>query len=134
MHYKRIGSKAPEGKMESSEKVLIGILELSEAKELSDKLEPKGVYITIKHNEQTCAKGCAVKVEVWAPETDIPAIAETIKEEKMKIIDNEGLDIDKSLLDQVFDDEAKTAVCPACGASFSTDNKECPDCGLVFIP
>jgi len=120
--------------MDTQERILIGILELSEAKDLSDKLEPKGVYIAIKHNEQTCTKGCVVKVEVWAQESDIPVIAETIKEEKMKIIDNEGLDIDKSLLEQVFDDEATTAVCPACGASFSTDNKECPECGLVFIP
>lgn len=120
--------------MDTQEKILIGILELSEAKALSDKLEPKGVYIAIKHNEQTCLKGCVVKVEVWAQENDIPVIAETIKEDKMKLLDNEGLDIDKSLLEHVFDDEAKTAICPACGASFSTDNKECPECGLVFIP
>ena len=119
--------------MDTQEKILIGVLELSEAKELSDKLEAKGVEIAIKHNEQTCMKGCVVKVEVWAKEADMPAIVDTIREEKMKVLDNEGLDIDKSLLDQVFDDEAKTATCPACGTSFSTENKECPECGLVFI-
>ena len=119
--------------METSEKILIGVLELNEAKELSDKLEPKGIYIAIKHNEQTCTKGCVVKVEVWAQENDIPAIAETIREEKMKTLDNEGLDIDKSLLDHVFDEDATTATCPACGTSFSTKLKECPECGLVFF-
>ncbi len=120
--------------MDTQEKVLIGILELNEAKKLSDQLEPKGVYIAIKHNEQTCLKGCVVKVEVWAQENDVPAIAETIREDKMKLLDNEGLDIDKSLLEHVFDEESKMATCPACGTSFSTDLKECPDCGLVFIP
>jgi uncharacterized OB-fold protein len=116
------------------EKELIGIIDLNEAKELAVKLAEKEIYIEMKHNEKTCVKGCAVKVEIWAEHDDIPAIAETIRDEKMKVLDNEGLDIDKSLLDHVFDDEAKTAICPACGTSFSTELKECPECGLVFIP
>ena len=116
------------------EKELIGIIDLAEAKELVEKLIEKEIYIEIRHNEKTCLKGCSVKVEIWAEQKDIPAIAEVISHEKMKVLDNEGLDIDKSLLDHVFDDEAKTAICPACGTSFSTECKECPECGLVFIP
>jgi len=120
--------------LDTQEKELIGITELGEAKQLMEKLATKGIYIEIKHNEQTCVKGCTVKVEIWANHDDIPAIAETIRNEKMETLENEGLNIDHDLLNQVFDDEAKTAVCPACGADFSTDQKECPDCGLVFIP
>ncbi len=116
------------------DKELIGIIDLSEAKELAEKLAEKEIYIDIRHNEQTCKKGCTVKVEIWANKDDIAAIAETVRDEKLKVLDNEGLNIDKSLLDNVFDEEAKTAVCPACGTSFSTELKECPECGLVFIP
>jgi hypothetical protein len=32
----------------------------------------------------------------------------------------------------VFDTAADTAVCPACGCSFSTTQNACPDCGLCF--
>jgi len=49
------------------------------------------------------------------------------------MLENEGHDIDHSILNNVFDSNAQTAVCPCCGTSFSTSLKECPDCGLVFI-
>ena len=120
--------------MDNQEKTLIGIIELTEAKRLAEKLLIKGIELDVKHNAQTCVKGCAVKVEVWANNEDIETIARTIQEENLRTLENEGLEIDGSLLDQVFDDESHTAICPACGTSFSTDLKECPDCGLVFIP
>ena len=47
-----------------------------------------------------------------------------------------GLDLssfDSNLSEEIFDQNKDTAVCPACGASFSTKESECPECGLVFI-
>jgi rRNA maturation endonuclease Nob1 len=35
-------------------------------------------------------------------------------------------------INQVFDPENPTAVCPACGTEFSTHLGECSDCGLAF--
>ena len=41
-------------------------------------------------------------------------------------------DKDQSIINSVYDSSQDTAVCPACGFSFSTTNSECPDCGLML--
>lgn len=117
--------------MSDSEREMIGIMELVSAKRLREKLAENGVEIEIGHNKQTCTSGCRVTVEVWAKSEDILKVQEKLAEEHMKLL--EGLDFDLKQISQVFDPKKETAVCPACGAEFSTDLKECPDCGLVFV-
>ncbi|MGX9726350.1 MAG: zinc ribbon-containing (seleno)protein DG [Candidatus Electronema sp. VV] len=39
---------------------------------------------------------------------------------------------DLAAANTVFDTAADSALCPACGCSFSTSRNDCPDCGLCF--
>ena len=39
---------------------------------------------------------------------------------------------DLAAANAVFDTAADSALCPACGCSFSTSRNDCPDCGLCF--
>jgi len=121
--------------MSNENKVLLGVTDVNEAKGLLEKMALKGFDLEIRHNDETCKMGCrGVRVEVWANETDVPAIMQIIKQEKLELLANEGTDVDHERINQVFDTNAEQAICPACGASFSTTLKECPECGLVFIP
>jgi len=117
--------------MPEAEKVMLGIMELVDAKRLKEKLAETGVEIDLGHNKQTCTRGCKVTVEVWGYPQDLPKIQEVLREEQSKLL--EDLDFDPKRSDQVFDPSKKTAVCPACGTEFSTELTECPECGLVFI-
>jgi len=42
----------------NTNKILVGIIEVNEAKRLRDKLFDRGIQIDLIHNEQTCRKGC----------------------------------------------------------------------------
>ena len=113
-----------------AEKMMIGIMELVEAKRLKEKMAELGVAIELGHNKETCTRGCKVTVEVWADPSHLPRIQEVLREERSKLLDD--LDFDPEQSDQVFDPNKETAVCPACGTQFSTELKECPECGLAF--
>lgn len=58
--------------------------------------------------------------------------------EALQIIEEEhrrttGLEhYDRSKADAIFNPEAGEACCPACGHTFPTTEKACPDCGLNF--
>ncbi len=112
-------------------KQLLGIMDLNEAKRIKEILAERGVAIELGHNKQTCTRGCRVTVEVWGELEDLPKIQELLREEQAKLL--EDLDFDPEQSAEVFDANKETAVCPACGTRFSTDLKECPDCGLVFV-
>ena len=117
--------------MSDAEKVMMGIMELVDAKRLKEKLAETGVEIELGHNKETCTKGCKVTVEVWADPAHLPKIQEVLREERSKLLDD--LDVDPDLANQVFDPNEESAVCPACGTKFSTKLKECPECRLVFM-
>lgn len=113
--------------------VMIGVIEYNEAKRLKAALSELKIEVTLVGNPQTCAtKGCKITVEVHARESDLPAIGEHIRQDRLKSY--EGLDVNPELHGSVFDSEQESATCPACGATFSTTLKACPDCGLVFVP
>ena len=118
---------------ENNGKVLLGVVEINEAKRLKDRLAEKNIEIELIHNETTCRKGCVAKVEVWAEMVNVETIQKIIHEQNMHMIMSEGTEVDQERINQVFDADAETAVCPACGTSFSTKLKECPECGLVFF-
>jgi rRNA maturation endonuclease Nob1 len=115
-------------------KIPIGIIEFNEAKKLIEAMAEKGVELEARHNDQTCRTKCKPSVEVWVKLEDIPAIQQYMHEKNLSILEAEGIDIDHERLNSVYDPESKIAVCPACGTEFNTDQKECPECGLVFIP
>jgi transcriptional/translational regulatory protein YebC/TACO1 len=117
----------------SENKILVGVIEINEAKRLRDKLFDRGVQIDLIHNEQTCRKGCQSRVEVWVEAQHLQQVQELFQEEVKRMIETEGTGVNHEQIGQVFDPEAKTTICPACGTEFSTELKECPDCGLVFF-
>ncbi len=116
--------------MPDAEKVLLGVMELVDAKRLKERLAEMGVEIELGHNKQTCTRGCKVTVEVWGYPKDLPKIQGVLDEERSKLL--EDIDFDPKQGEQVFDPSKETAVCPACGTEFSTELKECPECGLSF--
>lgn len=117
--------------MDSNNLIHLGSSEFNEAKRLQSLLEERGVKLSLLKNPDNCATGgCKITVEVYASEGDIPVIREFFREQKARAFD--GLNVDDSLLEEVYDPEKGTAKCPACGTEFSTSLKECPDCGLVF--
>jgi len=116
--------------MDKKEKILFGVLELYEAERIMSSLEGEKLNLEIRHNKETCHAGCRVTVEMWCNEEDLPKLAEFLQKEQLKLF--EGLNVRPELMHQVFDENATEAVCPACGASFSTSKLECPECGLGF--
>ncbi len=110
--------------------VRIGTIALAEAKNLQAALSRKGVELVLDHNDSTCSRGCAVTVEMLAAEGDIPTVVAVFKDEFAKLA--AGLDVDWERLNQVYDPSQAEAVCPACGARFSTQLRQCPDCELCF--
>lgn len=119
--------------MESEEtgKVLLGIIELAEAKRVRSVLVERGVNLELVSNPETCSSGnCAKTVEVFVSREQLPIVTEFYQAEKERYA--AGLDFDAALFNEVYDPEKESARCPACGTEFSTRHKECPDCGLVF--
>lgn len=108
----------------------IAVLPLQDAKDFQKQLKTKGVEISLNHNDQSCTRGCAVTVEILGHEKDLPIIANTYQENFEKLTD--GHEVDWKAISAVYDPNQEMAVCPACSFEFSTNNKECPDCGLVL--
>jgi len=116
-----------------NEQVLLGQLEYNEAKRFRAALLERGVELHLASTSENCnSKRCRISLEVYAHQKDLPTVAEFLKEEHAR--DYGGLDINPELHNQVFDSEKENATCPACGTSFVTNLKACPDCGLVFVP
>lgn len=108
----------------------LGPIGLEDAKRIERVMSKENVTIFLDHNERTCTRGCSVTVEVKFYEKDLEKIRAYLQDEFRKQV--EGLDINFEALNSVYDPAMKEATCPACGAIFSTSEKECPDCGLVL--
>lgn len=116
----------------NSEWMLLGTSDYQEAKRVQSLLLEMGVEIQLIRKPEDCSKGgCKVTVDVMAHSQDLDKIRTFFEDERNKAF--EGLVVDGGLLSEVFDPEKSEARCPACGTQFSTESKECPDCGLVFI-
>lgn len=114
------------------EKVLLGVIEYQEARRLRSLLEEQKILVELVSNPESCGgRGCKPTVEVYARSADLPVLKEFFQSQSAKLF--AGLEFDASLFEEVFDPEKETARCPACGTEFSTQAKECPDCGLVFV-
>lgn len=116
-----------------SEKIVLGTAELFDAKRLKSILSDKGIALELVSNPEKCSTGgCKVTVELHARPEDVPIIVEHLQKERSKLL--EDLNFNPELHEQTFDTNQQTAICPACGTTFSTTKSECPDCGLVFVP
>ena len=115
----------------SEDKIVVGVLDLAEAKRLRTALEAQGVALELFSNPETCQTGsCGTKVELRAQASDVAKIQHYIASERARLL--EGLEVNAELLSEVYDSEKESARCPACGEQFSTTLSECPGCGLGF--
>lgn len=113
------------------EDVLLGVMELQEAKNHQYKLKGLGVEIYFKTNPQTCSSGgCKVTVEVWGKESDQEKLMEHFQSDYLKHVKGHIPNFEH--LSAVYDPSASEVICQACGAHFSPTRSECPECGLVY--
>ena len=113
-----------------SEKVFMGVYDLSEAKRFEKALAENGVEVEKRTNPQTCTRGCKVTVELWVEEAKLDLVRAFLQQEMSR--DLMGHKVDLGALGQVFDASRESAICQACGTTFSSDLNECPDCGLFY--
>lgn len=114
------------------EKVLLGVVELDEAKRIRSALLAAGVALEFVHNPETCSdKSCKPKVELYVAQAQAEKVLEFLRRERENLL--AGIESMAKHAGEVFDTAKAEATCPACGTVFATTAKECPDCGLVFM-
>ncbi len=116
---------------ENVQLVLVGVADQKEARRLRGHLEDLGVEVFLRTDPADCASGsCSTKIELHVLAEDLEKVRDFLRVEHAKSMD--GLEVNPEWLEQVYDPTKATANCPACGTTFSTTLRECPDCGLVF--
>ncbi|MCB9091499.1 MAG: hypothetical protein H6621_09310 [Halobacteriovoraceae bacterium] len=108
----------------------LGIFQFQDAKRIQAELKNQGIQVELQFNDQTCQSGCQVTVELWGFEIDKEAIVQFFQKENQR--DLGGHQINNEQLSEVFDPQADSVVCQACGFKFNPSEKKCPDCGLVY--
>ena len=100
-------------------------------KQVQGRLTDEGFPSIIAGDSDSCGKGCCGgEVRLQVRMADIQDVMALMAREHMQTT---GLaDHDISYADAVFDPAAMNTTCPACGSSFSPQNKICPECGLCF--
>jgi hypothetical protein len=117
--------------MDSPHKILVGIVSAVNADILSSQLAKAGVQVVTVFNHSTCRGGCAPSKEIWAHPDDASFIQGFMDEcYRRDLLD---LGADPKQVGQVFDLDKPSAICPACGATFSTTQHQCPQCELAFF-
>ncbi len=114
----------------SSSEIFLGVFDWYEAKSVKEKLKKEKIEVELRNNDKTCKTGCKPSVELWGQEKDMEQLVNFFRQEQGKIYD--GLNINPEHLSQIYDPAAKEVVCQACGAKFSPELTECPDCGLCY--
>jgi len=104
---------------------------LHDIKQLEVLLEKEKIGVLPVGDDKSCGKGCCPSYfDLKVRREDAREAVQIIEEVFRK---NTGLDgYDLSHSESVFNPYASEAVCPACGAKFSTSITTCPDCGLCF--
>ena len=114
----------------ASDKIMIGIIGASDADRLESRLGREGITIATIYNHSSCKTGCSPSKEVWAHRDDVAAIHKMIQDEHLAALADLGVTPEQ--INTVYDTSLAEATCPACQTVFSTERKECPDCGLIF--
>ena len=102
-----------------------------DVKQLQSRLAGDGFPSIVAGDSSSCGKGCCgTEVRLQVRMNDIQEVMAFMTREHVQ---NTGLaEHDNSYTDAVYDPSALNTKCPACGCSFSPQNKICPDCGLCF--
>jgi len=100
-------------------------------KQVQARLSREGFPSLIAGDKNSCGKGCCgSEVRLQVRMTDVQDILALMAREHVQTT---GLaDHETMYADAVYDSSAANATCPACGCSFSPQDKICPDCGLCF--
>ncbi len=110
-------------------KLYLGVMELQDAKRIQAELKNSEVNVELRHNDETCTRGCTIRVEMWGEEKNLELFQEFFFKEQARHV--EGLEIDPNLINEVFDPTSEEVVCQACGFKFKPA-AQCPDCGLSY--
>jgi len=116
--------------LDENQKIMLAKIGTSEGQHLKNSLAKHGFEIALVHNHESCKTGCSPQVEVWVHPEDAQDILQTLTQAQRDEWADNGYDA--KLAENVFDPEAESATCPACGTQFSTKQSACPDCGLCF--
>jgi hypothetical protein len=116
--------------MDSTDKTLLGVIPAMDADILTSQLSRAGVDVLTVFNHSTCKSGCSPSKEIWVHPEDLLFIQRFMSDRHMQALKDLGADLEQ--ISQVFDPSKPTAICPACGTTFTTDLTNCPDCDLVF--
>jgi len=105
--------------------------DLREVKNLQELLADALIPSRIAADDSSCGKGCcASSFFLLVRQEHGREAAQLLKQEFARLTALDQHDL--SLADAVFDPDAGTATCPACGCRFATTTTTCPDCGLCF--
>ena len=112
------------------ELVKMGSANLAKAEQIKALLKRHDIQLEILLDKDNCGAGCSLQVDLWIRAGYLSHVQEILSREYVNSL--QGLDVDFERINQEFDPEKENAICPACGHEFSTQNDECPECGLNF--
>ncbi len=100
-------------------------------KQLQNVLKKEGIPSLAASEDSRCGQGCCgANLLLQVRVADLQEVQAILHQEHLR---STGLSTEElAPLAKVFDTDAATATCPACGCSFSTLQSVCPDCGLCF--
>lgn len=104
---------------------------LAEIKRIERMLAAENIGSLVTGDEQSCNKGCCPSnfyLQVRREDASDAFMVIQKDHRSQTALDHH----DHGCAEGVFDQDAGTAVCPACGFSFTTNQTTCPDCGLCF--
>ena len=104
---------------------------LNEVKQLRSLLEKEHIPSLLVSKDGNCGKGCCGPSFLLHVRFEDGQAAMAILADEFRRTTS-LMSHDLSTTDSVFDPDAETTFCPACGCSFSPTVMTCPDCGLCF--
>ncbi len=103
-----------------------------EMRHLQAQLERQGIPSLVVNEEGSCRSSCcggpSLTLQVRA--ADLEDVQAFLFQDHVRSTALHEHDLGGA--GTVFDSAAETAVCPACGCTFSTSRNACPECGLCF--
>jgi hypothetical protein len=103
-----------------------------EMRHLQAQLERQGIPSLVVNEEGSCRSSCCggPSLTVQVRPADLEDAQAFLVQDHIRSTALHEHDLGGA--GAVFDTAADTAVCPACGCTFSTSHNACPDCGLCF--
>lgn len=105
--------------------------QLADLKVLEKELARENIGVLLSGDESSCGKGCcSSSFFLQVRREDARDAVEVVQQyiDRTTAISHHDL----TCAEHVYNPQAGTAVCPACGFTFETSTSTCPDCGLCF--